>query len=73
MHTHICTYIRTYMHKYINDNICDYSFILFYYRSDSPEHVIAVSQEIQGKPKFIDIEGTGMLLDTLAKNMCKYI
>ena len=29
-----------------------------------------MDQETQERPKFIDLEGTGMLLDTLAKSIC---
>jgi len=30
-----------------------------------------MGQETQEKPNFIDLEGTGMLLNTLAKNICE--
>ena len=54
-------------YMYVTDN----TLITFLCRSNSPEHDTAVDQEILEKPKFIDLEGTGMLLDTLAKNVCK--
>ena len=40
-----------------------------YCRPHFPEHVTAVDQE---KPKFIDLEGIGMLLDTLVKTICEH-
>ena len=40
-----------------------------YCRPHFPEHVIAMDQE---KPKFIDLEGIGMLLDTLSKNLSEH-
>ena len=44
-----------------------------YFRPHRVEHVPVIDQGTQEKSKFIELEGTGMLLDTLAKNISEYI
>ena len=48
--------------------LISYTFVC-YYRPGYLEHVPVMDQETQENQKFIDLEATGVLLDTLAKNI----
>ena len=49
-------------------------YVYVYLHRPAPYEPIPVEgQETQEKPKFLDLEGTGMLLNTLAKAICELL
>ena len=46
---------------------------VYLHRPASYEPVPTERQEAQEKPKFLDLEGTGMLLNALAKSICELL
>ena len=46
--------------------------LFYHYSLSSPEYLPVTRQKTPEQPNFINLEGTGMLLNTLAKKLCEF-